>query len=250
MTKLIEGKVAIVTGAGSGIGRAIAQIYAAEGAKVIVADINEAAARETVESIEADGGEATSCTADTSSAQDNERLVDFAVQTFGALHIACNNAGIGGAEGEIGEYALSDWDRVISVNLTGVFYAMRFQLPAMLASGGGSIVNMASIMGQVAFARHGAYTAAKHGVLGLTRASALEYAQRNIRVNAVGPGFIDSPFLQSLDSHAYRALADLHPVGRMGTPNEVAELVLWLSSGKASFVTGSYYAVDGGYLAR
>lgn len=250
MTKIIAGKVAVVSGSGSGIGRAIALLYADEGASVVVSDINEAAAKETVALIEEKGGTAVYYIANTSSAEENEGLVNFTVETYGALHIACNNAGIGGAEGDIGAYAPAEWDRVISVNLSGVFYAMRFQLPAIMASGGGSIVNMASIMGQVAFARHGAYTAAKHGVIGLTRAAALEYAQRNVRINAVGPGFIDSPFLHSLPEDDYKALANLHPVGRMGTPNEVAELVLWLSSNKASFVTGSYYPVDGGYLAR
>lgn len=250
MTGLLQNKVALVTGAGSGIGRAIALSYAAAGAKVVVSDIDGKTGKEVVAEIKAAGGESIFLKADTSKAGDNESLVAGTVKHYGGLHVACNNAGIGGAEAEIGEYRPEDWDKVISINLSGVFYGMRYQLPAMLASGGGAIVNMSSVMGQAGFARHGAYVAAKHGLIGLTRASALEYAQRGIRVNAAGPGFIDTPLLKNLPQAAVDGLAALHPVGRLGEPAEVAELVLWLSSDKASFVTGSYYPVDGGYLAR
>ncbi|HJV74397.1 MAG TPA: glucose 1-dehydrogenase [Noviherbaspirillum sp.] len=250
MEKLLEGKVALVTGAGSGIGRAVALAYAACGAKVVVSDINEAGGKETVAQITTAGGTAVFCKADTSRAQDNEALVETALNTYGALHIACNNAGIGGATAAVGDTQPEDWDKVIGINLSGVFYGMRYQIPAMLKSGGGAIVNMASILAQVGFREHAGYTAAKHGVIGLTRTAALEYAPHNIRINAVGPGFIRTPLLDSLSEDMLKGLTSLHPVGRLGEPSEVAELTLWLSSDKASFVTGSYYAVDGGYLAQ
>jgi NAD(P)-dependent dehydrogenase (short-subunit alcohol dehydrogenase family) len=250
MNKSLQNQVALVTGAGSGIGRAVAVAYSASGAKVVVSDINEKTGNETVGLIAAAGGEAIFVHCDTAKPEQHQRLVETTVSHFGALHIACNNAGIGGAEGDTGAYRPQDWDSVIAINLSGVFYAMRYQLPAMEAAGRGAIVNMASVMAQAGFAGHGSYAAAKHGVVGLTRASALEYAQKNIRINAVGPGFIETPLLQNLDAQTYQALVDLHPVGRLGKPEEVAELVLWLSSDKANFVTGSYYPVDGGYLAR
>lgn len=249
--KALHGKVALVTGAGSGIGRAVAITYARHGAKVVVSDINEQGGEETVALVRAEGHEAFFFRADTSRPDDNQSLVNETVQRYGELHIACNNAGIGGAEADIGDYGIPDWDRVISINLSGVFYGMRYQLPAMIASGGGAIVNMASIMGQVGFAQHSAYVAAKHGVVGLTRSSSLEYAQRGIRINAVGPAFVETALLtQTLPPPVLSSLAAMHPVGRMAQPEEIAELVLWLSSEKASFVTGSYYPIDGGYLAR
>lgn len=250
MEKILEGKVALVTGAGSGIGRAVALAYAASGAKVVVSDINEAGGNETVAQITTAGGTAVFCKADTSRAKDNEALVETALRTYGALHIACNNAGIGGATAAVGDTQPEDWDKVIGINLSGVFYGMRYQIPAMLKSGGGAIVNMASILAQVGFREHAGYVAAKHGVVGLTRTAALEYAPHNIRINAVGPAFIRTPLLDSLSEDMFKALTSLHPVGRLGEPSEVAELTLWLSSDKASFVTGSYYAIDGGYLSQ
>lgn len=251
MSKLLENKVALVTGAASGIGRAIAYQYAAEGAQVVVSDINDDGGLETLERIRARGGRAIFVRADTSKPADGEALVAAAVREFGALHIATNNAGIGGPSAPVGEYPIEGWDRVIAINLSGVFYGMRFQIPAMLKSGGGSIVNIASILGQVAFLNLGAYVAAKHGVVGLTQCAALEYGPHKIRVNAVGPGFIKTPIIENtLTPDAIKALAGLHPLGRIGEPSEVAELVTWLSSDKASFVSGGYYAVDGGYLTQ
>lgn len=249
--KLLEGKVAIVTGGGSGIGRAIAVLYAAEGASVVVSDVDEKGAGETLAEIMAAGGKAIFVKADTAVAADSERLVAETVKHFGGLHIAVNNAGIGGPLAPTGEYPVEGWDKVIAINLSGVFYGMRYQIPAMLSSGGGSIVNMASILGKVGTGGSPAYVAAKHGVIGLTEASALAYAKQNIRINAVGPGYIFTPLLtKSLDAATLKALEGLHPMGRLGTATEVAELALWLNSDKASFVTGSYYNVDGGYLAQ
>jgi NAD(P)-dependent dehydrogenase (short-subunit alcohol dehydrogenase family) len=173
------------------------------------------------------------------------------VQSYGALHIAVNNAGIGGPSAPTGEYPIEGWDKVIAVNLSGVFYGMRFQLPAMVKAGGGAIVNITSILGAVGFRGAPAYVSAKHGLIGLTQNAALEYAAHNIRVNCVGPGFIRTPLVEkNIPPEALAGIAALHPLGRLGTSDEVAELVLWLSSDKASFVTGSYYPVDGGYLAQ
>jgi NAD(P)-dependent dehydrogenase (short-subunit alcohol dehydrogenase family) len=246
---ILTGKAAIVTGAASGIGRAIAQIYAREGANVAVSDVSIGGGEETVKLIKDAGGEAFFIAADASKAEDNERLVRQTVEQYGALHIACNNAGIGGPSAPIGEYPLAEWDKVIAVNLSGVFYGCRYQIPAMLLVGGGVIVNIASILGQVGFANSSAYVAAKHGVVGLTKNIALEYAAGGIRANAVGPAFIDTPLLKEMDSDTIDWLVSKHPIGRLGEADEVAELVLWLSTDRASFVNGSYYAVDGGYLA-
>lgn len=249
--KLLENKVAIITGAGSGIGKAMSLLYAAKGAKIVVSDIDEKGGNETVSEIKAKGGEAFFVKADTSKPEDNKNVVGQAVKQFGGLHIAVNNAGIGGPLAPTGEYPIDGWDKVISINLSGVFYGLRYQIPAMLSSGGGSIVNVASILGKVGTKNSSAYVAAKHGVIGLTEAAALEYADKKIRINAIGPGYIMTPLIEkSLDEAAIKALIGLHPIGRLGTSEEVAELALWLNSDKASFVTGAYYNVDGGYLAQ
>jgi len=249
--KLLEKKVAIVTGAGSGIGKAISLLYAAEGAKIVVSDIDEKGGNETVSEIKANGSEAIFVKADTSKPDDNKNVVEQAVKQFGGLHIAVNNAGIGGPLKPTGEYPIDGWDKVIAINLSGVFYGLRYQIPAILSSGGGSIVNVASILGKVGTKNSPAYVAAKHGVIGLTEAAAVEYADKKIRINSIGPGYIMTPLIEkSLDESAIKALVGLHPIGRLGASEEIAELALWLNSDKASFVTGAYYNADGGYLAQ
>ncbi len=249
--KSLENKVAIVTGAGSGIGKAVAITFAIEGAKVVVSDINEAHGKEVVDQIKNNGGDAIFIKADTSSATENESLVKEAVAHYGALHITVNNAGIGGEAAPTGEYGIESWNKVIGINLSGVFYGLRYQIPAILTSGGGSIINMASILGQVGTKGSPAYVAAKHGVVGLTKAAALEYADQKVRINSVGPGYIKTPLLEEhLTEEQMQGLVALHPMGRLGEAQEIAELVLWLASDKASFVTGNYYAADGGYLAQ
>ena len=247
--KQLANKTAIITGAGSGIGRSAALLFAKEGANVVVSDISEANGNSVVEEIKKVGGEAFFVKADSSKASDNEALVKQTIEKYGSLDIAVNNAGIGGPLGPTGEYPIDGWQKVIDINLSGVFYGLRYQIPAMLPTGG-SIVNIASILGQAGTRFSPAYVAAKHAVVGLTKAAALEYADKNIRINAVGPGYIKTPLLSTLDEATMKALVGLHPIGRLGEAEEIAELILWLASSKSSFVTGTYYAADGGYLAQ
>ncbi|MHC0442236.1 SDR family NAD(P)-dependent oxidoreductase [Flavobacterium sp. 3-210] len=247
---LLENKVAFVSGGGSGIGRAVAEAYAREGAKVVLSDINVEHGEETVKIIKDSGGEAFFVKGDSSSAMDNKHMVEVTVSKYGRLDIACNNAGMGGPAKPTSEYEPDVWDRVIALNLSGVFYACRYQLEQMEKNGGGSIVNIASIHGQVAAPNSPAYTASKHGVVGLTKNIAAEYALKNIRCNAVGPGYIETALLKdNLTQNLMDAVAAKAPMNRLGTAQEVADLVVFLSSEKSSFTTGSYIIADGGYTA-
>lgn len=244
-------KVAIVTGGASGIGEAIVKELAREGASVVVADRDAAGATRVVDEVKAAGGKAVAFELDVGKASANAAMVDFTLKTYGALHLAVNNAGIGGPSVPTGEYPLDGWRQVMDVNLDGVFYGMRYEIPAILKSGGGSIVNMASILGSVGFANAVAYTAAKHGLVGMTKVAAMEYAAKGIRINAVGPGFIDTPLLsKNLAPETLKYIAGLHPIQRLGRPEEVSALTCFLLSERASFITGSYHLVDGGYVSQ
>lgn len=224
----LKSKVAIVTGAGAGIGKAIAMLYAKEGAKVVVSDINEQNGNDVVEKIVKEGGEAFFVKADTSSAANNENLVKATVEKYGRLDIVCNNAGIGGPAQPTGEYDVEQWNQVINVNLNGVFYGCRYQLEQMVKNGGGSIVNIASIHGTVAAPMSSAYTATKHAVVGLSKNIAAEYATQNIRCNAVGPGYILTPLLEAnLDDDMRQSIAAKAPINHLGKASEIAELVLF-----------------------
>ncbi|MCW5909437.1 MAG: SDR family oxidoreductase [Cyclobacteriaceae bacterium] len=245
----VNKKVVLITGAGSGIGKETALLFARNGARVVVSDINEKDGAAVADLVIKAGGEAIFIKADTSSPADNQNLIEQTIKKFGSLDIAVNNAGIGGPLGATGEYPIDGWQKVIDINLSGVFYGMRYQLPVMKK--GSSIVNIASILGSAGTRFSPAYVAAKHGVVGLTKAAALEYAAQGIRINSVGPGYIRTPLVEkALDEPTLKMLEGLHPIGRLGNAPEVAELIYWLASDKASFVTGSYYAVDGGYLAQ
>jgi len=246
----MKNKTVIVTGAASGIGKATAELFAKHGANVVVSDIQEVEGKSTTESIVASGGKASFFKTDVSKPEEMEALVNFTVKTYGGLNVAVNNAGISGEINPVADMSIESWQKVIAVNLSSLFYGMKYQIPAMLNSGGGSIVNISSILGSVGFAGSAAYTAAKHGIIGLSQTAALEYSAAGIRINSVGPGFIETPLLNALDAEMKKQLAALHPIGRLGKSEEVAELIYWLGSDKSSFVTGSYYAVDGGYLAR
>jgi NAD(P)-dependent dehydrogenase (short-subunit alcohol dehydrogenase family) len=247
---ILKGKVALITGAASGIGESTALLFGKEGAQLVLTDINEEKGNDLVNRIQALGAEAIFFKADVSKAEDSDLSVKKALEKFGKLDIAVNNAGIGGPQKPVGEYEIEAWNNVIAINLSGVFYGMRYQIPAMVKNGKGSIINVASILGSVGFAHSAAYVAAKHGVVGLTKSAALEYSAQGVRVNSVGPAFIKTPLLEGLDQELLDQLVSLHPIGRLGEADEVAELFLWLASDKASFATGAYYPIDGGYLAR
>lgn len=246
------GKTAIVTGAGSGIGAAIALELATRGAHVVVADIDFSAAEDTVTRIASTLGSARALEVDMADAKSVEEMVEFAVRHFGGLHLAVNNAGIGGPSETTADYPLEDWRKIVDVNLNGVFYGLKYEIAAMLKTGeGGAIVNMSSILGTVGWSKACAYVATKHALVGLTKVAAIEFAAQNIRVNAVGPAFIDTPLLtKNLEPDVLEGLAGLHPVGRLGTAAEVSALTCFLLSSEAGFITGSYHLIDGGYTAR
>ncbi len=246
-----QGKTALVTGGASGIGEACVLAFARGHANVVVVDLNEDLGAKVVAAAKQAGGDARFVRADVGDPVSVEQMVQRTVDQYGRLDVAVNNAGIGGEQNPTGDYSVEGWQKVININLNGVFYCMRYEIPAMLRQGGGAIVNMASILGAVGFANSPAYVAAKHGIVGLTKSAALEYSKQGLRINSVGPGFIKTPLLAgSLDEQTQLYLSGLHAVGRMGGPEEVAALVAFLCSDDASFISGGYYLVDGGYTAQ
>ncbi len=249
----MNGKVALVTGAGSGIGRATAMAFAREGARVAVSDTIADDGNETVEMIHELNKDAFFIRADVSRSAEVQHMVAQTVEQYGRIDYACNNAGIGGPPATTADCEEADWDKVIGVNLTGAWLCMKYELRQMeQQKSGGAIVNMSSILGHVGWRMAPAYVASKHALIGLTKTAAMEFAAYNIRVNAVCPAFIRTPLIEKAmgEEQIDTMLVPLHPIGRIGTPEEVAELVVWLCSDKASFVTGSSYLVDGGYTAQ
>jgi len=247
-----EGRVAVITGAAHGIGRATALAFGRAGASVVVSDYSEAG-EAVAEETRQGGGQATFIRADVARADEVERLIRDGEAHFGRIDFLFNNAGIEGEQAPTADASLDNWDRVIAVNLSGVFYGMKYAIPALLRAGGGAIVNNASVAGLVGFAGIPAYAASKGGVVQLTRTVALEYATQGIRVNCVCPGVIDTPMVERFshgDPAVRDALTSMQPVGRMGRPDEIAGAVLYLCSDEASFITGAVLPVDGGYLAR
>jgi NAD(P)-dependent dehydrogenase (short-subunit alcohol dehydrogenase family) len=254
MNTELKGKVAVVTGAASGIGRATALAFAQEGARVVIADRDGGGAEETLAMVRNAGADAIMVRVDVAHEADVAAMIEQATRSFGGVDVAFNNAGIEGPVGRTtAELTEAEFDRLIGVNLKGVWLCMKHEIPAMIARGGGSIVNCASIAGLVGFPGAAAYVASKHGVIGLTRTASLELARARIRVNAVCPGVIDTPMIDRAtgDRADQRALyANAEPVGRLGRADEIASAVIWLSSPAASFVTGTAIPVDGGWVAQ
>ncbi len=251
MEKEFKDKVALVTGGSFGIGRATAKAFAERGAKVVIADCVED--RGTLDQITRSKGEATFIKCDVSKPAEVKMMIEKTISTYGRLDFAFNNAGIEGIQGATADCTDENWERTIGVNLKGIWLCMKHEIPQMLKQKGGAIVNCASIAGLVGFSGLPAYVASKHGVVGLTKTAALEYAKENIRVNAVCPGVIKTPMIDRFtgkDKVVEQQFVNMEPIGRMGEPEEVAEAVLWLCSDKASFVTGDAMAVDGGWIAQ
>jgi NAD(P)-dependent dehydrogenase (short-subunit alcohol dehydrogenase family) len=249
----LTGKVALVTGAGSGIGKAVALRLAAAGAKIIVADFNEEAGAQTCAELKKSGAEAASRRTDVSRTGEVQELIAFTVQTFGKLDCAVNNAGIQGELASTADCTEENWDRIVDTNLKGVFLCMKFELREMLRRGSGAIVNIASNFGVVGSAQMPAYSASKHGVVGLTKTAAIEVAARGIRVNAVCPGPTLTPLVEAIIKATpgiIDAINSRQPIGRMGSPEEIAHAVAWLCSDEATFVIGGIFPVDGGYVAQ
>lgn len=254
MAGLLEGKSALITGGGGGIGRATALIFAREGARLAIADANLNAAKETASQVNAIGGQAMSMTGDVTDSETVRGIIQAVVSAYGRLDCAFNNAGIAGYQVDAAGKKTHEWsdeafDRMIAVNLRGVWLCMKHELPQMQAQGGGVIVNTGSIAGLIGLPTSSAYVAAKHGVLGLTKTAALEYATDNIRVNAVCPGYIQTQMTEDTMRRRGQELMGRVPFGRMGRPEEIGEMVMWFCSDRASYVSGACYNVDGGYMA-
>lgn len=250
----MKNKVALITGAAKGIGQDSAIAFAEKGANMVIADIDLKALAKTEDLVKNMGVEVVSVETDVSKVDDVKQMVDQCINTFGRLDFAINNAGIGGESNLTGDYTLEGWDKVMNVNLRGQFLCMKYEIQAMLKAGKGSIVNLSSILGKVGFAQAPAYVTSKHGLIGLTKTAAIEYAQQGIRVNAVCPGFTRTPMLEGaglLDNEdTLNYLVSMHPVGRLGEAKEVANAIVWLASDESSFVTGHALMVDGGYTSK
>jgi NAD(P)-dependent dehydrogenase (short-subunit alcohol dehydrogenase family) len=243
-----DGKTAIVTGGASGIGQAIVRDLVRAGARVVIADLNGDAAEKLAREL---GKQTAAHKVDVADASAVKRMVAFAVSHFGALQLAVNNAGISGATDPLADFTLDAWHQVININLNGVFYGMKYEIPELLKAGGGAIVNMASVLGAVAWPGKCAYNTSKHALIGLTKSAALDYAKQGIRVNCVGPGLVSTGLAEAaLSDEAWKAFEPYHPIGRFGRPEDVATLVTYLLSDQASFMTGGFHPVDGGYLAH
>jgi NAD(P)-dependent dehydrogenase (short-subunit alcohol dehydrogenase family) len=249
----IRDSVAIVTGASSGIGRAAAMRFAAEGASVVAADVDTAGGEDTVDTIHEDGGEATFVETDVSDRDDVEAMVATAVERYGGLDFAFNNAGIEGHNDSLVDQSDDDWERVVDINLKGVFLGLQAEIPAMIEDGGGAIVNTSSIAGVVGFQGVSPYVASKHGVIGLTKTAALEYGRDGVRVNAISPGVIETPMVErasTANPEMIEGVSEATPMGRIGEPEEIGDAAVWLCSADASFVTGETLVIDGGYVSQ
>ena len=251
--KGLKGKVALVTGGSSGIGRATALVFTREGAKVVIGDIGEEGGNETVKIIKETGGDAIFVKTDVAKADQVQSMVDETIRVYGQLDFAFNNAGVEQVISTLADCTEEEWNRVINTNLKGVWLCMKYEIPAMLEQSKGAIVNTSSVGGLTGGSLNSIYSAAKHGVIGLTKSAALEYSAAGIRVNAVCPGMTRTPFVNALtggNEEIESAIIDMHPIGRMAEPMEIAEAVVWLCSEEASFITGHTLSVDGGWVAQ
>lgn len=250
MSREFEGRLAFITGGGSGIGAAVARLLARQGAAVVLADIDAPAVQRVAAELAEQGATATAVQMDVADPRSVQDAVETACAAHGGLDLAVNAAGITGALQACGEYELEHWQRIIGINLTGLFLCMRAEIRQMQKRGGGAIVNLSSIMGQAALAGTVAYAASKHGVEGATKAAALDYAAKGIRINAVAPGYVDTPLIAGRKPSTHERIVAMHPIGRIAQPEEIAELIGFLLSPRAAFITGSVHQADGGYSAR